>query len=66
MSDNEKNPSMNSSDSCQLDNLILDSRSMCHITPEVSEHIPGSFEDTYKHTAVAEGHNVKEIQKGQV
>ena len=34
-------------DSSQLTNWILDSGATCHMTPEVSDFIPGSLEDTY-------------------
>ena len=33
---------------------------------EVSDFIPGSLEDTDKHTEVADGHHVTAKQKGQV
>ena len=39
---------------------------MCHMTPEVSDFIPGLLEDTDKHTEVANGHHVTAKQKGQV
>ena len=41
MSDNEKIPSRDFGDSSQLTNLILDSVSTCHMTPQVSAFIPG-------------------------
>ena len=34
------------SDSLQLTNWILSSGATCHMTPEVSDFIPGSLEDT--------------------
>ena len=36
------------------------------MTPEVSDFIPGSLEDTYKYIEVADGHHVTAKQKGQV
>ena len=36
------------------------------MTPEVSDFIPGSLEDTDKHIEVLEGHHVTEKQKVQV
>ena len=35
------------------------------MTPEVSDFIPVSLEDTYKHIEVADGNNVTTKQKGQ-
>ena len=48
MSGNDKCPSKSFGDSSQLTNWILDSVSTCHMTPEVSDFIPGSLEDTDK------------------
>ena len=36
------------------------------MTPEVSDFIPGSLQDTDKYIEVAEGHHVTAKQKGQV
>ena len=36
------------------------------MTPEVSDFIPGSLEDTDKYIEVADGHHVTAKQKGQV
>ena len=41
-------------DSSQLTNWILDSRATCHITPEVTDFIPRSLEDTDKLIEVAD------------
>ena len=49
MSGNEECPSEMIFDISLLTNWILDSGSMCHMTPEVSDFIPGSLEYTYKH-----------------
>ena len=53
-------------DSSQQTNWILDSGATCHITPEVSDFIPGSLEDMDRHIEVADGHHVTAKQKGQV
>ena len=53
-------------DSSQLTNWILDSGATCHMTPEVSDFIPSSLEDTDKYIEVADGHHVTAKQKGQV
>ena len=39
---------------------------MCNITPQVSDFILGSLEDTDKHIEVVYGHHVTAKQKGQV
>ena len=46
MSSNDERKSVKYGDSSQLTNRILDSGATCHMTPEVSELIPGSLEDT--------------------
>ena len=58
MSGNDKCPSGDSGDSSQLTNWILDSGATFHMTPEVSDFIPGSLEDTDKYIEVADGHQV--------
>ena len=57
---NDKYLSGNFGDSLQLNYWVLDSGAMCHMTPEVSDFIPGSLEDTDKHIAVADRHHVME------
>ena len=52
--------------SSQLTNWILDPGVTCHMTPEVSDFIPGSLEDTDKYIEVADRHHVTAKQKGQV
>ena len=52
--------------SLKLTNWISDSGATCHMTPEVSDFIPGSLEDTDKHIEVADGHHVTAKQKGKV
>ena len=66
MSVNDKRKSEKYGDSLQLTNWILDSVATCHMTPEVSDLIPGSLEDTDKYIEVADEHHVTAKQKGQV
>ena len=66
MSGNDKCPSGNFGDTSQLTYWIVDSGATCDMTPEVSDFIPGSLEDTDKHIEVADGHHVTAKQKGQV
>ena len=66
MSIDDKRESKEYGDSSQLTNRILDSGATCHITPEVTDFIPGSLEDTDKYIEVADGHHVKAKQKGSV
>ena len=49
ISDNYESPSRDFGDSSQLTNWILDSEATCHMSPKVSDFIPGSLEDTDKH-----------------
>ena len=53
-------------DILQSTNLIFDSGAMCHMTPQVSDFIPGSLEDTDKYIEVANGNHITAKQKGQV
>ena len=53
-------------DSSQLTNWILDSGGSCHMTPEDTDFIPGSLEDTDKFIEVAYGHHVTAKQKVSV
>ena len=53
----------NLGDSSQLTNWILDYGEKFHMTPEVSDFIPYSLEDTDKHIEVADGHQVTVKQK---
>ena len=66
MSSNDEYPSGNFGDSSQLTNWILDYGATCHMTPEVSDFITCSLEDTDKQIEVADRHNVTEKQNGQV
>ena len=54
MSGNDECPSRSFGDSSQLTNWILDSRATFHMRPEVSDFIPSSLEDKYKHIGVAD------------
>ena len=65
MSSNGERPSENYGDSSQLTNWILYLGATCHMTPEVSDFIRGSLEDTDKYIEVADGHHVTAKQKGQ-
>ena len=49
MSSSDERSSEKYCDSSQLTNWILDYGAMCHMTPEFSDFIPGSLEDTYKY-----------------
>ena len=66
MSSNDERKSLKYGDSLQLTNWILDLGATCHMTPEFSDFIPGSLEDTYKYIEVADGHHVTPKQKGSV
>ena len=48
MYDNDESPSKYFGDYLQLINCILDSKVMCHMTPKVSDFIPGSLKNTDK------------------
>ena len=66
MSGNDKISCRDFGDSLQSTNWVLDSGTMCHMTPQVSNFIPGSLEDTDKYIEVADGHYVTAKQKLQV
>ena len=66
MSGNDKCPSESFGNSSQLTNWILDYGATCHMTPEGSDFIPCSLEDTDKHIEVADVHHVIAKQKFQV
>ena len=63
MSGNDECTCGNYGDSSQLTNRILDSGATCHMTPEVSDFIPGLLQHTDKHIEVAYGHHVMAKQK---
>ena len=58
MSSDDKRKSVKYGDSSQLTNWILDSGATFHMTPEVSDFIPVSLEDTDKYIEVADRHHV--------
>ena len=58
MSSDDKRESKDYGDSSQLTNWILDSGATCHITPEVTDFVPGSLEDTDKSIEVVDGHHI--------
>ena len=66
MSSDDKRENKDYGDSSQLTNWILDSGATCHMTPEVTDFIPGSLEDTDKFIEVADRHHVTEKQKSSV
>ena len=66
MSSDDKRESKYYGDSSQLTNWILDSGATRHMTPEVTEFIPGALEDTDQFIEVADGHHVTTKQKGSV
>ena len=63
MSDNDECPSGNFGDSSQLTNWVLDSGATCHMTPQVSDFILGSLEDTDKYTEVADWYHITANKK---
>ena len=66
MSSNNERSSEKYGDSSKLTNWILDSVATCHMTPELSDFVPGSLEDTHKYIEVADGHHVTAKPKGRV
>ena len=66
MSNDDVRENKDYGNSSQLTNWILDSGATCHMTPEVTEFIPGSLEDTDKFIEVADRNHVTAKQKGSV
>ena len=66
MFDNDESHSRYFDDSSQLTNWILYLGETCHMTPQASDFIPGSLEDTYKYVEVTDGHHIMAKQKVQV
>ena len=66
MSNDDERENKYYGDSSQLTNWILDSGATCHMTPEVTDFIPGSLEDTDKFIEVADGNHVTAKQKCSV
>ena len=65
MSSDDEHKSIKYGDSLQLTNWILNSGATCHMTPEVTDFIPESLEDTDKYIEVADGHHVTAKQRVQ-
>ena len=63
MPSDDERKSVKYGDSSQLTNWILDSVETCHMTPEVSDFVPGSLEDTDEYIEVAGGHHVTTEKK---
>ena len=66
MSNDDKRENKDYGNSSQLNNWILDSGAMCHMTREITDFIPGSLEDMDKFIEVADGHHVTAEKKGSV
>ena len=66
ISNHDEGTSRNFGDNSQLTNQIFDYGATCHMTPKVSDFIPGLLDDTDKHIEVADGYHVMAKQKGQV
>ena len=64
MSGNDESSSRDFGDITQLTNWILDSGETCHMTPQVSDFIPGLLEDMDKYFEVADGHYGTSKHKG--
>ena len=63
MSNDDVSENKDYSNSSQLTNWILDSGATCHMTPEVTNFVLGSLEDTDKFIEVADRHHVTEKKK---
>ena len=66
VSGNDENSSRYFGDSLQLTNWIFESGATFHLTPQVSDIIPGLLEDADKYIEFADGHYVMAKQKGKV
>ena len=66
MSNDDISENKDYGDTSLLTNWILDSGATFHMTPEVTDCIPGSLEDTDKFIEVTDGHHVTAKQKGSV
>ena len=60
ISGNDESSSRDFSDILKSTNWILDSRATCHMTPQVSDFIPGSLEDTDKYIVDVDGYHIIE------
>ena len=65
MSDNDECSSRDFGDSSQFTNSVLDSIATCHMTPQVSDFIPGFLEDKNKHIEIVDGHHITAKKKLQ-
>ena len=63
---NAESPRRNYVDSLQLTNWILDSCATCHMTPEISDFLPGLLVETDKYVEVADEHFFTAKQTGEV
>ena len=66
MTSNVDNPIKGFVDNLQLTHWILDSDTTCHITPEISNFIPGSLVETDKYIEVADGNFFTAKKTGEV
>ena len=66
MSSDDERKSGEYGDSSQLNNYILDLGATCHMTPEVTDFIPGSLDDMNKYIEVTDGNHVTAKQKGRL
>ena len=66
MSGNDKSSGRDFGDSSKLTNWVLDLGAKCHMTPQVSDFIPSSLEDTDIYIEVADVHYVTATKKCQI
>ena len=66
VSSNAESIRVNDGYSSQLTNYILDSGTTCHMTPDISDFIPGSLVETYKYIEVTYGHFITSKQTGEL
>ena len=66
MYSNVEIPRRDFGDSLQLTNWTLYSGVMCHMTPDISDFVPGSLLEMYKYIEVADENCVTEKNMGQV
>ena len=63
---NAESSRINDGDSSQLANWILESGVTCHMTPDISDFIPGQLVETEKYIEVADGNFFTSKRTGQV
>ena len=66
ISGNNKSYNWYFGDGLQFTNWVLDEVATCHMTPQVSDFISGSLEDTGNYIEVMDGHYIMGKQKVQV